>query len=296
MIGLLLMLGFAVPQNSQETLSRCIERKDSGCVASLLRESPPNPSPEYLALAARGYMLLQRNEEALKSIDRALELKPGDHGLLMERGWLCQRSGDQPAAIQSFLLAAKGRPDSPEVLYELGMSFFFAHEYDRAAKHFTHVLELDPRNDRADFMLGIVAIWRDQLTEAESWFKKAIELKPKSADYLLHYGVLLAKLEQNELAVANIREAERIDDSNPLIHLNLGKLYRLSGNLPGAKTELEAALRLRSNLSSAAYQLAGVYRQLGDQARARETLALFQKLNAQEKNEPEDPIDDAVSH
>ena len=296
MIGLLLMLGFAVPQNSQETLSRCIERKDSGCVASLLRKPPPNPSPDYLALAARGYMLLQRNEEALKSIDRALELKPGDHGLLMERGWLCQRSGDQPAAIQSFLLAAKGKPDSPEVLYELGMSFFFAHEYDRAAKHFTHVLELDPKNDRADFMLGIVAIWRDQLTEAESWFGKAIELKPQSADYLLHYGVLLAKLEQNELAMGKIREAERIDDSNPLIHLNLGKLYRLSGNLSEARRELEAALRLRPNLSSAAYQLAGVYRQLGDQARARETLALFQKLNAQEKNEPEDPIDDAVSH
>ncbi len=296
MIGFLLIAGMALPQSPVETLSRCIERKDRSCIASLLKEAPASPSPEYLAIAARGYMLLQQNEAALNSIDRALELKPGDYGLLMERGWLCQRSGDQPAAIQSFLLAAKSKPDSPEVLYELGMSFFFAHEYDRATKHFSHVLELDPKNDRADFMLGLLAIWRDQLTDAEFWFKKAIDLKPKSADYLLHYGVLLAKLEQNDLAMAKIREAEKIDNSNPLIHLNLGKLYRVSGNLPGAKTELETALRLRPNLSSAAYQLAGVYRQLGDQASARETLDRFQKLNAQEKNAPEDPIDDAVSH
>ena len=174
-----------------------------------------------------------------------------------------------------FLLAAEAKPDSAEVFYEIGMSFFFAHEYERATKNFVRSLHLDRANDRAEFMLGVVAIWKEQLNEAESYFKKAIELRPDSADYLLHYGVLLAKLNQNQPAAVEMEKAEKIDPSNPLTHLNLGRLYRVQGNLTQAKTELESAIRLRPNLSSAVYQLATVYRLLGDQAKiARDARAI----------------------
>lgn len=296
MIGLLLVIVSGAPGVSPDELSRCIEKRDQACVTSLLASVPADASPEYLAIAARGYMFLHRNEEAVKAVDRALASRPEDFGLLMERGWLCQRSGDQPSAIHSFLLAAKARPNSPEVFYEIGMSFFFAHEYERAAKHFSRSLQLDTANDRAEFMLGVVAIWNEQLNQAEPHFRKAIDLRPNSADYLLHYGVLLAKLNRNDSAAAEMLKAEKIDPTNPLTHLNLGRLYRTEGKLAQAKSELENAVRLRPNLSSAAYQLATVYRQLGDQAKSRETLEQFQKLNAVEKDQEEDPIDAAVSH
>ncbi len=293
---LLLLLWLWVDPNGSEALSQCIVHKDQNCVASLLAKLPEDASPEYLAIAARGFLLIGKPEEALRTINRAVESQPDNYGFLMEQGWLNQRTGDQPAAVHAFLLAAKLKPESPAVFYELGMSFFFAHEYARAARHFNHVLALDSKNDRAAFMLGIVAIWNDQFSEAEARFKQALNLQPNSADYLLHYGVLLAKMEQNERAMEMMLKAEQLDRSNPLTHYNLGRVYRAQNKLTDAQQELEAAVKLRPDFASALYLLSGVYRQSGKQAQAQETLQRFQKCSAEEKNKEEDPIDASVSH
>ncbi len=296
MIAFLFYIALGAPVSQSDRLTTCVERKDKPCVASLLQSPPSTQSPDYFATAARGYILLQQYESAVHAIDHALQLKPNDFGYLMERGWVCQRAGDQPSAIQSFLLAGREQPDSPEVFYELGMSFFFANENDRAARHFVKTLELDPKSDRAEFMLGVIDIKNEQLPQAESRFRKAIDLKPDSADYLLHHAVLAAKLGQNDLAMAEMRQAEKIDPSNPLTHFNLGKLYRQTGNPAGARAELEAALKSRPNFSAAVYQLGSVYRELGDQTKARQCFQEFQRLTLLEKSQPEDPIDAAVSH
>lgn len=277
-------------------LSSCVDRKDRACVASLMSKPTGNATPDYLAAAARGYMLLGKTEDALRAITEAVELSPDNYGFLMEQGWLCQRAGDQPAAVHSFLLAARLKPKSPDVFYELGMSFFFGHEYERSGKHFEHTLALDPKNDRAVFMLGILAIWKDQFAEAETRFKEALELRPASADYLLHYGVLLAQLDQYEPAAAEIRKAEAIDHSNPLVHYNLGRVYRRQGKLQDAQRELEEAVKLRPTLASALYQLSGIYRQQGDQAKAQKMMRRFQKQSAEDKTREEDPIDASVSN
>ena len=292
----LLLLLLSWGPDTKDELSRCIERKDQKCVSVLLANRPESASPEYLAVAARGYMLLGKRQDAIDAISRAAEMRPGDYGYLMEQGWIYQRSGDQPSAIHAFLLAAKTKLDSPDVFYELGMSFFFAQEYQRAARHFQRTLQLDPKHDRAEFMLGLIAIWSDQFAQAELQFKKALELRPASSDYLLHYGVLLAKMDQDEKAMTEMLRAEQIDPANPLTHFNLGKLYRKQGKLAEAQRELEAAVKLRPGFSSALYQLASIYRQAGDQTKAQQVLQQFQKFSAQEKEQEEDPIDASVSH
>src|SRR6185437_8640507 len=273
-------------------LAHCVDQKNQACVLACLKDAPANRSPEYFALAARAYMLLGQNREALKSIAVAVQLKPGSYDYLMEQGWLYQRSGDQVSAIRSFLLASRNDPRSAAVFYELGMSFFLAKENDRATRHFNHALELDPKNDKAEFMLGVVEIWMGRLDKAKVHFASALKLQPKNANYLLHYGVLLARLNEKDMAFANMLEAEKLDPLNPLTHYQIGKLYRERGRLAQARHEFEAALRLRPNLSPALYQLGALYRSLGEEAKAREALEKFERLTQQEKTGKEDPIDE----
>jgi len=294
-MALLLFFAFLAGLPADERLKQCLEQKDRACVARILATPPATDSVEELVLAARGYMFLQRNVEAAAAIDRALQIEPGDYALLMERGWICQRSGDQPSAIHSFLLAAKAKPASPEVFYELGMSFFFAREFARASKHFEHALALDPANDRAAFMLGVVSIWSEQIEQAEPYFSQAVNLQPDNPHYLLHYGVLLAKEGRNERALELMLRSEKLDPRNPLTHFNIGRVLKSQGKLTDARAELETAVKQRPDFSAALYQLAGVYRQLGDQARARRTLEHFQTASAAEKNAEQDPIDAALS-
>lgn len=277
--------------DSFEKLAACVEQKDQACVLASLKDARSDRSPEYLALAARAYMLLGQNQDAMKSIAEAIRLKPDNYDYLMEQGWLWQRSGDQVSAIESFLRASKINPQSAVVFYELGMSFFFAKENKRAIRHFNHALQLDPKNDRAEFMIGVVDIWMGDLQDAKLHFEGALKLQPHNAHYLLHYGVLLAALNEDDLAFANILEARRLDSSNPLTRYQLGKQYRMKGSLNEAREELEAAVRLRPNLSSALYQLGQLYHQLGDETKARAAFEKFAKLSQEEKTGKEDPID-----
>lgn len=288
---------------SDETqrLAACVDQKDQACVAAGLRNQPTNRTADYFAVAARAYMLLGRKQEALESIDQAIKLKPDRYDYLMEQGWLYQRCGDQVSAIESFLRASQINPQSSAVFYELGMSFFFAKENERAIRHFSHALQLDPKNDKAEFMIGVVDIWVGELGGAKLHFENALKLQPANPHYLLHYGVLLARLsesdappaspDERDLALENMLEARRLDPSNPLTRYQLGKRYRMLGKLAEARTELEAAVRLRPTLSPALYQLAQLYRQLGEDSKARAALEKFAVLAQQEKKGEEDPID-----
>jgi tetratricopeptide (TPR) repeat protein len=294
--------GFAVPGSDEsQKLAACVDHKDQVCVAACLKNQPKNPSADYFAVAARAYMMLSRKQQALESIDHAIKLQPDRYDYLMEQGWLYQRCGDQVSAIESFLRASQINPKSSTVFYELGMSFFFAKENERATRHFQHALQLDPKNDKAEFMIGVVDIWMDQLEEAKLHFENALKLQPENAHYLLHYGVLLARLNESatapaapdgpDLALENMLKARKLDPSNPLTHYQLGKRYRSVGKVAEARVELEAAVRLRPSLSPAVYQLGLLYRQLGEDAKARAALEKFALLTQQEKKGEDDPID-----
>src|SRR5580700_998760 len=67
-LGLLASDGF-------QKLANCVEQKDMACVVACLKDAPADGSPEYFALAARAYMLLGQNQEAVKSIAQAIQLK-----------------------------------------------------------------------------------------------------------------------------------------------------------------------------------------------------------------------------
>ena len=115
----------ATQTNAEERLARCVETRDRSCLEKLLKEPPAQPSLGYLALAAQGYALLDRQQEAATAIADALKQKPGDYDLLLEQARIYQRSGHQIEAIQSFLEAAHSKAPTSEILFQLGMSFFF---------------------------------------------------------------------------------------------------------------------------------------------------------------------------
>ena len=295
MICVLLCLALAMqPEDQTKTLNACVQQKDRACISSTLRNLGKRESPAYLAVAAEGYMIIRRPDDALNAIDRALQLKPGNYDYLMEQGWIYQKSGNQLSAIHSFLLAAQSKPMEPATFYELGMSFFLLNEYQRAAPHFRHVLALAPNNDRAEFMLGVLDVMDNAAPEAKPHYERALRLRPQNSHYLLHYGVLLNQLGKPQQAVHLMLEAEKLDPSNPLTHYNLGRVYLESGKLSQARDELESSVRLKPDLTPAFYKLGTVYRSLGDPNKARKALNRFEKLKQQEKKEEEDPIDAAL--
>ena len=237
--------------------------------------------------------MLGRNTEAIASIEQAVKAKPGDYDLLMQQGRIYQRSNSQVQAIQSFLLAAKSNQSS-EVFYSIGLSFFLLHEFERAGKHFTHAVQLDNRNHKAEFMLGVIAVLKHRDSgAAKTHLERALAVEPDNPHYLLHYGVVLAELDDAS-AMPVLERAVKADPSNALAHFNLGRLYRRAGALPKACSELEAAVRIRPELARAQYQLAAVYRELGEMDKAEQATGQFLKFKDQDRDD--DPVDGPPSY
>ncbi|PYV20871.1 MAG: hypothetical protein DMG24_21390 [Acidobacteria bacterium] len=129
----------------------------------------------------------------MASASAAVEKDREDPGTWLTLGHLQQEAGDQDSAIHSFLEAQRLEPRSAAAVYSLGMSFFLlgldtnvADYYQRAARHFRVALELDPKQDRAVFMLGVIDVVESKLSEGRSYLEKAIGLSPQNPYYHLH--------------------------------------------------------------------------------------------------------------
>ena len=286
-------------------LRRCTKQRNADCANTALaaiRDPAVLSSAEYLTLKADALALSRQEAEALEAINRAIEQNPGDPQYLIALGRTYDKFGDQFSAIESYLKAAKLEPRSAEPFYWLGTSFFLLGErfksldyYNRAERHFQSVLELAPKNDKAEFMLAVVEVMKSNLGEAQSYLRKAIQMSPSNAYYHLHEGILLRRLGDNQGALSEMRMAEKLNPSYALTSFELGSLLEKMLEYREAKKELETAVRLNPHLSAAYYHLGGIDAHLGLIDDSRKAYEQFKRTKAYEEGETSDPFSTVMS-
>lgn len=289
--------------NRVEKLRRCVEREDVHCTAetlNLMSSASLEDNADELNLKAKALNLLHKNQQALATIQKAIKDDPHQAAYFITEGRIYQRLGNQVAAMKSFLQAEQLQPGTAPPVYYIGMCFFILGNdnndnqyYNRAARHFRTALELDPHDDRAEFMLGVVSAVEFKLNEAKSDLEKALKMKPSNAYYHLHYGLVLSRLGDFAGGRREMKTAEKLDPSYARTHFHLGELDSQMGNYSEAREELETAVRLEPQFSSAYYTLGSVYHHLGLNAKSREAFQKFQEAKSHgEQNE--DPVESSI--
>jgi tetratricopeptide (TPR) repeat protein len=238
---------------------------------------------------------------ALASASAAVKRDPNNASGWLALGRLQLAATDQVSAVHSFLRAQKLQPNSALPVYSIGMSFFLLgidsnsdEYYARAERHFRAALELDPRYDRAVFMLGVIYVLRSKMTDACSYLESAIALNTTNPYYHLQYGILLGRLGKAGKAIAEMTEAEQLDPSNPQGHFSLGELYARQRDFNAARLELEKAVQLDPHLASGYYTLGSVYHHLGLEAESQRAYASFQQEKSTASEEQSDRIGSAI--
>ncbi|MDD2834077.1 MAG: tetratricopeptide repeat protein [Methylotenera sp.] len=106
--------------------------------------------PDFAAAYnALGYSFADRNiklNEAVKLIEKALNLSPNDHYMLDSLGWAYYRKGDLNKALKYLQQAYDINPD-PEIAAHLGEVLWHKGEYDQAKKIWSDALIENPDND-----------------------------------------------------------------------------------------------------------------------------------------------------
>ena len=118
---------------------------------------------------------------------------------------------------------------------------------------------------------------RDDLARAD--LERAVKLAPDDALVRNAYGLILAKLERRQEAVAAFEAAVRLAPEFPHAHYNLGWAREATGDLAAAQTSLERAITLKPDYPEPLARLAAIAFRRSDFAKAREMAGRALALN-----------------
>jgi Tfp pilus assembly protein PilF len=126
-------------------------------------------------------------------------------------GWQALESNDLALAEKKLAVAYAYVPDNSETLFALGNLRLAQQKADNAVAFYRAVLAIDPKHKGALNNLGVVALDARDYGDAESWFRRAAQ----------------------------------IDPANAKTHFLRAKTFLAEGNRKAARTEIDAALRLK---------------------------------------------------
>ncbi|MGD8413812.1 MAG: hypothetical protein PVF33_06250 [Candidatus Latescibacterota bacterium] len=97
---------------------------------------------------------------------------------------------------------------------------------------------------------------RNHVLAALKRFEEALQISPNNALYLSYYGLCVA-MEKNDHASASrlCERAAKMDPKNPVIRVNLGKVFRLMGDNSRAYDSFLGAWKTDKSHPSAAVEL-----------------------------------------
>lgn len=160
---------------------------------------------------------------------------------------------------------------------DLSIALYFhrAGEFDNALRYYRLVLERDELNAQAHNNLGLLYQERRLLQDSARELKRALAIEPRNADTHNNYGVTLLLLGRIDEAVAQFQTALSLEPGSLDALVNLGLAQRDLGQLDTAKETLLRALNLAPENAAAHYNLAQLYDQTNEPARAVEHYRRF---------------------
>ncbi len=254
----------------------------------------PKMSEAFLNL---GILLSEKDPAAaVAPLRRAVELLPAQSRPRFLLGLAQERSGDIPAATDSYEAALRLDPRDVETVIHLGNLYVGLKRYGDAESKFRAALELEPKSSPA--LLGLAqtldAQKKPEAADAYRDYLAANPDNPAARSRLIHwlldqkqYDAALAELDRSEAgkpptldslrsradiliaqkkwddSIVTLRKALALAPNDAQLHGGLGRVYMQKRDFPSAEKEIKVALQLdRNNLAywkdlSSTYYLGG---------------------------------------
>jgi len=152
----------------------------------------------------------------------------------------------------------------------------------KAMEFFNKVLEKDP--NRADVYKGIGWFYmhKEQYDQAISYWQKALENDPNIPG--VHNSIALALMGQNKQdeAIGELEKDIGISPRSSFSYFLLGQLYLRRKDYDKSRSNYEKAIEIEPNYTNAYYGLFTLSTRLNQREKAKEYMATFRKLKAED--------------
>jgi tetratricopeptide (TPR) repeat protein len=141
----------------------------------------------------KGWSLISLGDHvgAIQSLQKALQLSPGETQGESLLGWAQMLNGDYDDALQTFSKVLMKEPANSLARINVGYICLKKRIFGEAIEHLSKAIRLD--NDKkatlyAHFYLGLVYLQREMFEDAESFFRKTLKLGPNLIEAYYELG------------------------------------------------------------------------------------------------------------
>ncbi len=168
---------------------------------------------------------LEKYDESLALLDKAMAFQPNDPELFTSIGSIFLMQGQYEKAIQNYNKAMPYSTDKADLYYQIGFAYQNAFKYDKAIENYKIAIEIDIIHENALYELAYCLDITDQLEHSISYYKKFIDQDPYSHYAWYNLGIVYNKLGDFEKAVHAYEYATLIDETFASAFYNLGNSF-----------------------------------------------------------------------
>lgn len=180
-------------------------------------------------------------------------------------------------------LAGVPRPAAEQ--YERAVAAAQVGDAKKAVESLKKAVELHPDFGLAHNLLGVQYLQLNRPAEAAESLRHALRLAPEEFSPLFNYGVALFYQGQHAEADKHLRKALAKRETSAAAHFFLGRVLIKERKYQEAEKELRRAVELNAREVSEAHRfLGGIYKEMGDHARAVDSLEKYLKLEPKAKD------------
>ncbi|KIK59869.1 hypothetical protein GYMLUDRAFT_44345 [Collybiopsis luxurians FD-317 M1] len=221
---------------------------------------------------------LQRPVELSFLAQELLNIDPRSPQAWIAIGNLFSLQKERAQALTCFRRATQMDP-SCAYAYTLSGHETIDEDLEKAVTFFQSALRVDPRHYNAWYGLGTCYLRMSKLRLAEYHFRKAVEIHPKNAVLLGCVGMVVERRGDQEGARALFDKAVGISPENALVRYRRAKILISVKEYKAAIKDLEQLHNTSPDESNVVFQLAKVYRLMGDEVKSAQFLAIARDIS-----------------
>ena len=217
-----------------------------GAAIPYLREAvatdPRNLS--LLLILEHCYLWVKQLDQVVDVYKQILMIDPDSVEADMIAGEALDEKGDHAGAIEQFRAAVQANPKEPNVHFGLAYLLYTQKRYNEAIMEFQRELENDPHNYQAMTYLGDTYVRMSNLVQAKPVLEAALAHQQSEPLVHLDMGIIYADDGENDAAIREFNKTVQLEPDNVAAHFRLGALYRTMGKKDEAKAEFAKAKSL----------------------------------------------------
>ncbi|EPY52354.1 anaphase-promoting complex subunit Apc3 [Schizosaccharomyces cryophilus OY26] len=201
-------------------------------------------SPEAWCILANCFSLQREHSQALKCINRALQLDPTFEYAYTLQGHEHSANEEYEKSKTSFRKAIRINARHYNAWYGLGMVYLKTGRNDQADFHFQRAAEINSNNSVLTSCIGMIFERGKDFGKALEFYCKACELDEKSSLARFKKAKVLILLHDYDKALTELERLKSVAPDEANVHFMLGKIYKQRGQKNLAMRHLTIAWNL----------------------------------------------------